>query len=335
MEISTVPIHYVRSISDAARRHGCDPAPMLSRAGIGEDLLEGERARVTGRSFAVFTAMLTDALQDENCGMMREKTKLGTFAMMCRACINCSTLGLFLQRCTEFSALVNDSIELKLEREDEFACYTLKASDGAVDEEQFIVQILLAITHRLASWAIGQTIAIDAVRIARSRPGYASDYNHLFMAPVSFGQAQNSIRFSARYLDMPVVQGEQELEKFLEIPSIQLMSNPSSDNSLVARIRSKIRGDVSGNFPEFEIVADSLHMTTATLRRRLRTEGSSYQQIKDDVRRDTAIYHLGKATMSMEEVAASVGFSEPTSFFRAFKRWTGVTPRSYLQAEPA
>ena len=113
---------------------------------------------------------------------------------------------------------------------------------------------------------------------------------------------------------------------------MRLMSNPDLDNSLVSRIRSMIKHDVDGQFPEFELVADKLHLTTATLRRRLRSEGSSYQQLKDDIRRDTAIHLLSRGTVSMEQVAENVGFSEPTSFFRAFKRWTGVTPRAYLNA---
>ena len=91
-----------------------------------------------------------------------------------------------------------------------------------------------------------------------------------------------------------------------------------------------IKGDVGGRFPEFNTIAKTLNLTTATLRRSLRAEGSSYQQLKDDIRRDTAIYHLGRGKISMDQVAESVGFSEPTSFFRAFKRWTGVTPRAYM-----
>jgi AraC-like DNA-binding protein len=62
----------------------------------------------------------------------------------------------------------------------------------------------------------------------------------------------------------------------------------------------------------------------------LRDEGSSYQQIKDDIRRDTAIHLLARGDTVIEDIAMQVGFSEATSFFRAFKRWTGVTPRAYL-----
>jgi AraC-like DNA-binding protein len=113
------------------------------------------------------------------------------------------------------------------------------------------------------------------------------------------------------------------------------MTGADADRSLTTKIRTMIKRDVAGNFPEFTAIAKSLNLTTATLRRKLRAEGSSYQQLKDDIRRDTAIHLLSRGTISMDEVAQSIGFSEPTSFFRAFKRWTGVTPRAYISRPAA
>lgn len=332
MEIATVPAHYVRTLLRSAQRNGLDRERILGDIDISADLLTQEKARVPTASFVTLCAYLTEQLQDENCGMMKQPTRIGSFAMMCNACINCPDLGQFLQRCTEFHAMVNDCMVIELLRDGDIASYSISPRPGLVDEDDLIIMILLSITHRLASWAIGQTVALDSVAISRERPGYAHEYNFLFMAPVQFAQNTNSIRFSANYLDMPIRRDHHELEQFLNQSAMRLMSNPDLDNSLVSRIRSIIKHDVDGNFPEFERVADKLHLTTATLRRRLRSEGSSYQQLKDDIRRDTAIHLLSRGTASMEQVAESVGFSEPTSFFRAFKRWTGVTPRAYLKS---
>ena len=115
------------------------------------------------------------------------------------------------------------------------------------------------------------------------------------------------------------------------MPAMKLMMSVDSKNSFVAKVTDLIYGSVALEFPDFDWVAEKLFTTTGTLRRRLRDEGTSYQQLKDDIRRDTAIFNLNKGAMTTEEVAASVGVAEPTSFFRAFKRWTGVTPRAYLK----
>ena len=330
MEISTVPIHYVNALLPSAERHGLNSALVLEKAGIDSSLLGVERARIPSASYRRLAEHLTSELQDENCGLLAQRSRIGTFAMMCHACISCPTLGEFLQRCTEFNALVSDCVALTLQREGAFARYSVTATPGATDEDELIIMILLAITHRLSNWAISQTITLDRVDITRKRPSYAHEYNFLFMAPIHFEQEENCLRFASRYLDMPITQTEQELSQFLTGPSVHLMTSPDADKSLISKIRAMIKDDVAGNFPEFNTVAKSLHQTTATLRRRLRAEGSSYQQIKDGIRRDVAIHHLGRGNLNMDQVAESVGFSEPTSFFRAFKRWTGVTPRAYV-----
>ena len=330
MEIATVPAHYVNALLHSAERHGLDRGRILLETGIDPAVLEGERARLPSGTFSTLSTYLIGKMQDENCGLMRLATKPGSFVMMCQAAISSPTLREFLRRCARFNGLVNDSVTITLSDDGERGVYAIAAEADAVDEDQFIVMILLGITHRLASWAVGHNIALEAVNIGRPRPAYAHEYNFLFMAPIYFGQPDNRLLFPSSFLDMPVTRTVQELDQFLCRPSISLMASPDLDNSLVSRIRALIKADVGGAFPEFERVADSLHMTTATLRRKLRAEGSSYQQLKDDIRRDTAIYHLGRNTLSMEQVAQSVGFSEPASFFRAFKRWTGLTPRAYV-----
>ncbi|MGI9296209.1 MAG: AraC family transcriptional regulator [Pseudomonadales bacterium] len=331
MEISTVPVHYVNAMLNAAVHRGCSRSAILQQTGIAPELLEQERARIPASTFAHFTASIADELQDENCGFMDRPFKPGTFAMMCYACIHCPTLGQFLERSIRFYDLLTDCMSLRLVRDKDFASYIITPQSGMMDPSHFMSQVLLGITHRMSSWLIDQAIVLQSANFTHSRPGYANEYNFLFMAPVKFEQANNSLRLSANYLDSPIKQNEQSLEKFLEVPSMQLMSNPDSDRSLVLKVRNMIKDCLQDQFPEFETVADKLHFTAVTLRRRLREEGSSYQQIKDDIRRDTAIFNLGRGSMSIEEVAESVGFSEPTSFFRAFKRWTGVTPRAYIQ----
>lgn len=323
-------MHYVNALMPSATRHGLDSQQVLARVGIDPTLLNVERARISSANYRMLTQYLAGELQDENCGMLAQRSKIGTFAMMCHACITCPTLGDFLQRSAEFTALVNDCLTLELHRHGDSASYNIAAQPGSTDDDEIIIMILLAITHRLANWAIGQTIALDNVGITRRRPGYAHEYNFLFMAPIIFEHEKNCLRFAAHYLDLPIVQTEQELNRFLCGPAMYLMTSPDDDKSLGSKIRNMIKGDVAGSFPEFGIIAGQLNLTTATLRRRLRAEGSSYQQLKDDIRRDTAIYHLGRGQLNMDQVAESVGFSEPTSFFRAFKRWTGVTPRAYL-----
>jgi AraC-like DNA-binding protein len=333
MKILTVPAVYVRAVLDAAVHRGCNRQQILETIGLAPELVEEDKARIPAATFSTLTNLVTSTIGDEYCGLVDQPAKPGTFAMMCYACINCATLGGFLKRSTQYHTIVTDCSKLQLIREEELARYVFTPLSGTVDPHNLLTMCILAITHRLANWLIGQTIVLESVNLAHARPEHAAAYNLLFRAPIRFGATENSLVFAASYLDLPIQQDQLSLQLFLKTPALMLMMSADPKDSYVAKVISLIYESVAEEFPDFEWVAKELLTTTGTLRRRLRNEGTSYQQLKDDIRRDTAIFNLNRGAMSTEEVAASVGFSEPTSFFRAFKRWTGVTPRAYLKQD--
>ena len=81
--------------------------------------------------------------------------------------------------------------------------------------------------------------------------------------------------------------------------------------------------------PDFDTLAAELNMTAVTLRRRLREEGASYQEIKDQLRRDLAISYLSHSRRSVVDIALELGFSERSAFHRAFRKWTGASPGEF------
>jgi AraC-like DNA-binding protein len=330
LELTTIPVRYVQIILDAAIQKGCDGDELLAKSGIRRELLGQDKARVSAKDYYAFTNLVIKTLEDELCGFMNRPAKIGTFEMMTQACIQCPTLGEFMRRSAKFNNLFTDSIVCQVGEANGLASYSLHTKVDMTDQQNFLPFIMLGIAHRLFSWVLDQPLLLKAATFPHKRPLYANEYNFLFKTSVRFDQSHYSIQFPASYLDMPNRQTEQTLQEFLKIPGIQLMSLSDSENSIVVRVTHMISDYVNQDFPEFETIAEKTCMTSVTLRRRLREEGSSYRQIKDDLRRDTAIYNLGRGHLSIEQVAESVGFAEPTSFFRAFKRWTGVTPRAYI-----
>jgi len=112
-----------------------------------------------------------------------------------------------------------------------------------------------------------------------------------------------------------------------------LLAKPDEGNSLVAKIRTIIGDDLSQDLPNFDAIASALHTSPQTLRRRLKEEGLSYQELKDQLRRDSALFYLERGDLSIQMVAEKLGFSEPSTFHRAFKKWTGMTPGAYRQED--
>ena len=129
-------------------------------------------------------------------------------------------------------------------------------------------------------------------------------------------------------LEKSVTQGEQSLRHFLRHPVLIMLTERYDRDSWTKQVRDMVRQNLM-EMPELVSVASELDVHPQTLRRRLTAEGTTFKEIKNQLRRDTALHYLGKQGLSIEEIAHRSGFSESSAFIRAFKSWTGVTPYSY------
>jgi len=331
MDIQTIPGDFILSILSAAESKGLERQQLLDAAEIPAGILTSEKSRVPANNFRRLTLIISNQLNDEALGFIERPVKTGTFALYSRTCIHCPTLEKLLQRTIEFNRIVFDHFGYTLKVEGDFVHLEYFTDAGFNDPNNYMTLSLMALSHRVFSWFIGQRITLESTKFKHHRPLHADDYNYLFSCPVEFNCTGNSLVFHKSYLNKVIAQNEASLEAMLQHEAIDLLNLPHNENSLVTKVHQAITNLHYDQFPELEEISKQLLLTSTTLRRRLKSEGSSYQQIKDDIRRDQAIYLLSRGQLSLEEIATKVGFSEPTSFFRAFKRWTGVTPRAYLK----
>ncbi len=331
MRERTIASHFARAALGGARRRGYDYGPLLQQLGISPELLEEPRARLDPEQFSRLVQAIWRGLDDEYLGFGQGRSKRGTFAMMCHTLIHSPTLEKALRRGLLFYSLFPEAPLFRLEQEGEWARLSLDDSN-LWDPDYFVSESLLVIWHRLGSWLIGQRIRLEQVRFRHPKPAHGSEYDLMFPCALAFDAADNSLLFHSRYLAMPLLQDERTLKHFLQRTPGNLLSRPDDGDSLSSQLRRLLSRDAS-NWPDLESIAKHLHISPQTLRRHLREEGSSFQGLKDELRRDIAIYHLGRADLSLQQIAEQLGFSEPSAFHRAFKKWTGLTPGAYRARE--
>ena len=331
MRERTIASHFVRAALRGAERQGEDCAPLLRQAGIQPAVLEQARARIAPEQFARLLQLLWESLDDEYLGFGRLRSKRGTFAMMCHAIIHCRTLEKALGRGALFYSLFAEAPTISIHREGDWARLTVDDST-LWDPDHFLLESLLVIWHRLASWLIGQRIRLEEASFSYPEPAHSAEYDLLFPCPRRYTAGSTSLLFHARYLAMPLLQDERTLKQFLQHSPADLLARPDGGDSLTSQIR-RLLGRDCASWPALEALARQLHMSPPTLRRHLREEGSSFQELKDQLRRDLAIYHLGRTELPIQDIAEQLGFSEPSAFHRAFKKWTGLTPGAYRAQE--
>ena len=331
MSRDTISIHFVNAALTGVKRLGLDIDTLLSHVGIEAELLKQPKARISPDQYTQFARMLWLVTQDEHIGFDVQPRKLGTFAMMCQLIIHCKTLGEALERSTEFYRLFGDEWSVNLER-DKHEARLIPAIPPKYDPDHFVTESMLMIWHGLASWLIERRIPLERVHFSYDRPKHADEYDALFFAPViQFNAQRTEVTLAADYLDLPIRQTEETLAEFLKTAPAGLLVKFKNTNSLTNRIRDVLKSHIGEEMPTLNDVAAMLYLSPQTLRRRLATEGKSYQAVKDALRRDAAIHLLLRHDLTLEDVAQQVGFSETSTFHRAFKKWTGVTPGLYRQ----
>ncbi|MBZ6477371.1 AraC family transcriptional regulator [Streptomyces griseocarneus] len=333
MSMPTISVHHLRDALGGARRLGIDTVPLLQRAGIPPLLLGDDRARVPAERFAHLIRALHRATGDEFLGLGPAPSRPGTFAMMCYACLGCRDLGSAVERAVRFYGLFPGGPDLALERQDGRAVFTVRNDLGDDDEGRFLAECAVVIWHRLASWLIGRRIPLHGARFACPEPPHAREYALMFGCPVRFGAVSTGAAFDARWLAAPLVRDEESLSELLRRAPAELLSRREYGTTVTEQVRRSfvraLREGRPARLPEVAQLAARLAVSPATLRRRLQEEGTSYQRLKDQVRRDAAIAGLAEGREPIAELAARLGFSEDTAFHRAFRRWTGVTPGVY------
>ncbi len=306
---------------------------LLARAGINPSVIEQTTHRVHTDQVARLFRLTQQALNDEFMGFTAQPCKYGIFATLCQLVSHCKTLGELLEKASYFYSLITDELQIQLNIEGHTAELSFNLQRPELDKGHFLTEFLMVIWHRFPSWYIAEAIRLRETHFIHSAPAHQDELRVMFPGSLSFNQAKNSLFFDAQYLDKSLVRTSRELDIFLTNHPADIMTIPGEDHSLEAQIERNIL-NLSGEkllFPKAGELATKMNISSLTLYRRLQQEGTSYQTIKDNVRREVAIDKLVKEGLSVDEVSEIVGFAEPRSFTRAFKHWTGLSPRNYCK----
>jgi len=307
----------------------------LERAGINPAVMDQPNQRVHTDQVARLFKTVQETLDDEFMGFTQNNCKVGLFATMAELVSHCSTLGELLAKAVNFYNLVSNDIPMQLSQSEGNAVLSFTMNQPQLDPEHFMTEFWLVIWHRFPSWYIGEPIRLRETHFTFKSPTHRSELQIMFPGQLQFKRSANRLIFDAQYLDKQLVRSDQELQTYVKNAPADVMTIPGSDSTLEAQIERMIaqRHPDRLVFVPIHELARELGVSSQTLHRRLKESATSYQKIKDNLRREVATHKLVQEHVSVEEVSAIVGFSEPRSFTRAFKHWTGLSPREYIRQQ--
>lgn len=342
----TIPTQFACSLAGMLRAHGLDTASACAQAGIAFDVFDpaapGYHSEIPIAAYSKLYRRVMTALQDETFGLRGDVgMNPGAFRMMCYCVLGAPSLERAIRRLCEFHRVFFErKLEMHLHRSAESVRFEMRIAaevrlDGAASHEASLSAVesacCLSMWHRFFGWLIGRPIPLECVNLCGAEPANLDRYRHLFNAELRFGSVLPSFDFALEYLEFPLVHNEDSLHEFLRTAPYQLLVMPADPGklSLIDQVRSLIGHDFSRGFPSFERITDLLHMSAPTLRRRLKREGTTFQELKDNCRREASIAYLDRPELSINDVAILMGFTDPSAFYRSFKKWTGMTPGEF------
>jgi AraC-like DNA-binding protein len=180
----------------------------------------------------------------------------------------------------------------------------------------------------------GEKPFVLAVEVTHPDPGYASEYARIFNAPVAFESARNALRIDPEWLGYRVAQQPRYVFGVLARHADALLAKLDTAADTRARVEKAILPILHTGNVAMPAVARLLGCSRDTLYRRLKAEGLTFAELLDALRHRLALAYVDGGKVSINEIAYLVGFADPASFSRAFKRWTGESPRAYRQRAP-
>jgi len=332
VSIDSIHINSVLSFLEGCKKQGVTAETIFKQIGIDTALLQQPDARVPTHKTGLLIEAITRTLKDETLGFFQRPTRIGAIETSLYASIHCRTLGEASIRWAKFWQLLHDEYRFEITTAGEEAKLSVYFSRPEVNGYVSFVAWVVFFLTRWSSWMIGQPFIIDRLHLPFSYCHEAEDFPEMFPCRFYFDQPKLELIFHSRYLDAPIKQSAKDVPDFAAIAS-NLITTHRVDNSLTGRIRRMLQNLENIDAMPLKVIASSIGVSAETIRRKLKEEGNTYSAIKESARHEMAVYQLKQTDSSINQIALNLGYSEPSAFNRAFKKWTGSTPGNYRRSE--
>jgi AraC-like DNA-binding protein len=329
---SVVPRVVIAVAVDAGAR----AEPLFRAAGLAPDVAPAADVHIPADRYIALWDLVIAAVGDRAFGLrvaaelrIEDNEVFGFLAM------SCATLGEAFDRTAKYRELYNTGArwELQIDADAERVIHYPWPSSARSPGRRAAVELAVAdMASAARQLSAGGAAAPIEVRFAHDAPRDLRPYRAAFGVDPVFNASLDELVFARGMTAIAVATFNSRLREYFDVQCQQLAAKFTADAPITARARTALIAAMGGGDPSMDGVARTLGMSARSLHRRLSDEGARFNDLLDDVRQEFAKRYLARRSVTASEVAYLVGFQSPTAFFRAFKRWTGQTPKSFLAA---
>lgn len=321
----TIPRGFLIALRDA----GVDLTSAARAAGIAPGRMSGA-AELGPAELAALLEAVFSSPEDAAIGLrLGECVKPELFGVVGLAALSAPTYGAALARCARYKRLLTD-LRVDIERRSERTAIHVDIAGAHGPSARARIDAELAFFVCFGRRMTEAPVAPLELWVRPARPPHAAEYRRLFGCPVRFGQSVDTLWIPTAALDTPLLASNPEVHTLLAATADRHLEELS--DRLTTRVRAVVESLLPEGPPSIDRVARRLALSERSLQRGLHGEGTSFIDLVDATRHTLACRYLEEDRFASVEISYLVGFSHPNSFYRAFRRWTGVTPEAYRRA---
>jgi AraC-like DNA-binding protein len=330
-EASTIASVVTVLIEAMEKHYNFDLRPALTDLGLDLDKMSIAGARYPDAVFDGIWAVVADKTGDDCVGLIvGQHVRPTTFHALGYAWLASSTLDDAFHRLVRFDRVISTADHI--EKHDHEDC-TLLTLNPRFPEAGYIpqgVDAYFTAILKLCRWVTDNRIAPLEVQLKHGDHGRAGEYVAAFDAPVHFNAEEDQLIFANEHVAAPLAGENTELASVSDRVAEHYLE--TLDPKVVAsKVRELLIRLLPSGDATLENLASQLTRSTSTLQRQLTAEGASFAEIRDDTRKTLAVDYLREGELSLMEIAFLTGFSDQSNFSRAFRRWTGYSPKEWRE----
>src|SRR4051794_15987560 len=320
------PMHSanLRGMFGALERLGYDIDSLLAPFGLTRMELDDPDGRLPARVCAEIFGTIQRERRVKNLALcIALETPIGAYPLLDYLVCSAESVGEGFKQLARYLGLVNPSVRLVF-REEEDPIRVLV--EGSTDP--FTVELTVSLSVLRFSRESGDQLRVARICF-RHEPDDASAFGSALHCEVETQSSWSGLALTREAWHLPLRRRDPLLRNWLERKAEQIMTSQARQEGVAMDVRRLLAAPASGSVTSIEAVARRLAMSARTLQRRLSEEGTSFDSLREEMRKQTAETFLADRTLSVSEVAFLLGFSEPAAFHRAFRRWHNTTPDAF------
>ncbi len=331
---STVSFVVVRGLVEAVEQAGVDRSEFLRAAGLDQARLAAPEARMARDELHALCTLAIRLTGDAALGLhWAERLSERTFVPISHLIAHSSSLGQGFELLAQFFQLLSDQPAYQVfESGDAVTFRAVPFAGDSPEVHRFSSEMMVFGFWKLAR-SFGARVRSERVSFDYAAPAHLAEYDRLFEGRVRFDEPFTGIVFDRAMLSAPSPQKDDDVRTALQLLAEQRLQRLTDRTPFATRVRDLLVRQGSRRGTDMASIAHELGMSVRSLRRRLTEEGKPYDTIVNEALGIVAMHLLRDRRRTIQEVAYEMGFSDASTFHRAFKRWTGTTPSVYRDAQ--